>query len=208
MSSSWAFGYGPTNNWIPYKPGSTLDSLFKEMGAQGQSFFQASGDSDAYTGSKALSSSSGPIPVDSIYVTSVGGTSLTMNGTGATWASETVWNRGLFNGNYVGSSGGISPNYAIPAWQTNVSITVNGGSTTNRNIPDVALTADAIRVDYNNGSSTTVGGTSCAAPLWAAFAALINQQSVAGGGPTNTVGFLNPAAVRHRRRHELRRLFP
>ena len=77
------------------------------MVAQGQSFFQASGDSDAYTGGQALNSTSGPIPVDSIYVTSVGGTSLTMNGSGASWASETVWNWG---GN-IGSGGGISTNY-------------------------------------------------------------------------------------------------
>jgi hypothetical protein len=34
-------------------------------------------------------------------------------------------------------------------------------------------------------------GTSCAAPLWAGFCALINQQSVAASG--TTVGFINPA---------------
>ena len=34
-------------------------------------------------------------------------------------------------------------------------------------------------------------GTSCAAPLWAGFTALVNQQSVAASG--TTVGFLNPA---------------
>ena len=37
----------------------------------------------------------------------------------------------------------------------------------------------------------TVGGTSCAAPLWAGFTALVNQQAVASGKPT--VGFINPA---------------
>ena len=39
-------------------------------------------------------------------------------------------------------------------------------------------------VDYN------VGGTSAAAPLWAGFAALINQQAVTISQPR--VGFLNP----------------
>src|SRR5208283_732292 len=63
--------------------------------------------------------------------------------------------------------------------------------TTFRNIPDVALTADSVFVDYNNGSSGDFGGTSCAAPLWAGFCALVNQQSVAASG--TTVGFLNPA---------------
>ena len=36
-----------------------------------------------------------------------------------------------------------------------------------------------------------VGGTSCAAPLWAAFTALVNQQAAAQGKPS--VGFINPA---------------
>lgn len=186
ISCSWAWGYGPSHNFG--RPGTrTLDSQLKQMATQGQTFFQASGDADAYTGSQALSTSTGPIPADSIYVTSVGGTTLTMNGIGASWSSETVWNWG---GN-VGSGGGISPNYKIPSWQTNVSMAANSGSTVNRNIPDVALTADAVHVVYNNGSSAAFGGTSCAAPLWAGFCALANQQSSAAAG--TTVGFLNPA---------------
>ncbi len=189
ISCSWFWTAGPTHRWTTHS-GTTLDSQLKQMVAQGQSFFEASGDSDAYTGSQAFNSTSGPIPMDSIYMTSVGGTSLTMNGTGASWNSETVWNWG----NDTGSGGGITPNYTIPSWQTNVSMATNGGSTTHRNVPDVAMTADAIYVLWNNGTSTEfVGGTSCAAPLWAGFCALVNQQSVATSGPTNFVGFLNPA---------------
>ena len=52
-------------------------------------------------------------------------------------------------------------------------------STSMRNVPDVALTADNVYVTYNNGGSGNFGGTSCAAPLWAGFTALINQQAVA-----------------------------
>ena len=116
-----------------------------------------------------------------------------MNGSGASWASETVWNWSSSGGSYanVGSGGGVSTYYTIPWWQTGVDMTANLGSTTMRNVPDVALTADDVFVDYNNGSSGGFGGTSCAAPLWAAFTALVNQQSVASGG--TTVGFLNPA---------------
>ncbi len=187
ISCSWAFSKGPSYNWA-HGPGTyTLDAVLSQMVAQGQSFFEASGDSDAYTGSQSLSSSRGPIPVDSIYVTSVGGTSLTMNGSGASWASEAVWNWG----SNTGSGGGVSPNYSIPWWQTNVSMAINSGSTVNRNIPDVALTADAVEVVYDNGSSGVFGGTSCAAPLWAGYTALVNQQAVAAGGAP--VGFLNPA---------------
>jgi hypothetical protein len=70
-------------------------------------------------------------------------------------------------------------------------MSANGGSTTFRNIPDVALTADNILVYYGNGTNGEVGGTSCAAPLWAGLAALMNEQAAAAG--KSTVGFLNPA---------------
>jgi subtilase family serine protease len=53
------------------------------------------------------------------------------------------------------------------------------------------MTGDQVFVVYNNGSSGGMAGTSCAAPLWAGFTALINQQSMASSG--KTVGFLNPA---------------
>jgi hypothetical protein len=121
-----------------------------------------------------------------------------MNGSGSSWSSETAWNYNSYGGSYAneGTGGGISSYYAIPYWQTNVDMTLNGGSTAYRNIPDVALTGDGVSAVYtSSGASLTNGlaGTSCAAPLWAGFCALINQQAVAGGGSTNTVGFLNPA---------------
>jgi hypothetical protein len=67
----------------------------------------------------------------------------------------------------------------------------NHGSTTMRNVPDVALTGDNVFVVYSNGISGSFGGTSCASPLWAGFIALVNQQAVANGQAT--VGFINPA---------------
>ena len=60
-----------------------------------------------------------------------------------------------------------------------------------RNVPDVALTGDNVYVVYNNGSPGIFGGTSCAAPLWAGFLALVNQQAALGGNPP--AGFINPA---------------
>ncbi|HVM47352.1 MAG TPA: HYR domain-containing protein [Candidatus Acidoferrum sp.] len=172
-------------SWSGGSPDPASETLFKEMAAQGQSFFCASGDSDAFTGSI-------PFPCDSTNIVSVGGTTLT-TGTGAAYSSETAWNWGYDSncGCYVGTSGGISPNYRIPNYQTGVSMSANKGSTTFRNIPDVALTADNIYVIYGNGLSETVGGTSCASPLWAALTALINQQAAGFGQPP--VGFLNPA---------------
>ncbi len=92
----------------------------------------------------------------------------------------------------MGSGGGVSTSYPIPIWQQGINMATNHGSTTMRNIPDVAMTADNIYVIYNNGSIyPDGGGTSAAAPLWAGFTALVNQQAATLGKPA--VGFLNPA---------------
>jgi sugar lactone lactonase YvrE len=155
------------------------DQIFQQMAAQGQSFFVASGDDDAYTGLI-------PFPCDSPYVTQVGGTTLTTAGPQGAWVSETVWN---WN-NGIGSGGGISTQYPIPLWQTNMNMAANQGSTTMRNTPDVALIADNVYVRAD-GIDQTAAGTSCAAPLWAGFAALVNQQAAATSKPA--VGFFNPA---------------
>lgn len=189
LSCSWGWSGGPTN---------TTDAIFQEMAAQGQSFFAASGDSDAYTtGSSSANGVDNPslanAPASNPYITVVGGTTLTTTGPDGAWLSEMVWNWGYHSSAdaYVGSSGGISSYYSIPNWQSGVSMSDNGGSTTWRNIPDVALAADNVYVAYGNGTNSVVGGTSCAAPLWAALTALINQQAVSAG--RTNVGFLNPA---------------
>jgi uncharacterized repeat protein (TIGR03803 family) len=152
------------------------EQIFLQYAAQGQSFFNASGDSGAYSG--AIST-----PADDPNITIVGGTALTTSGAGGPWASETTWT--------PYSGGGISTRYAIPSWQQGINMTANQGSATMRNIPDVALTADNIYVIYDNGQSADVGGTSCAVQLWAAFTALVNQLALTNGEPT--VGFINPA---------------
>jgi subtilase family serine protease len=82
-----------------------------------------------------------------------------------------------------------------------VSMARNQGSTVFRNIPDVAMVADYIEVVLtdvftngnpdNPGDVTSIGGTSAAAPLWAGFTALVNEQAASQGKPS--VGFLNPA---------------
>lgn len=178
LSCSWTWGGGPS---------STTDQIFQQMAAQGQSFFCASGDSDAYSTGYIDNSANETTPADSPYITSVGGTTLTTGGSAGSWVSETVWNWD----NGVGTSGGISSHYAIPSWQQGISMSANGGSTTMRNIPDVALTGNNIWVTYGDGNSGSFGGTSCATPLWAAFIALANEQAVSFG-ETN-LGFLNPA---------------
>jgi subtilase family serine protease len=178
LSCSWGWGGGPST---------TTDNLFKKMAAQGQSFFSASGDSDAFSTGAVDDPSQVNSPSSSPYITVVGGVTLTTSGPGGARASEAVWNRG----DGVGSSGGISSHYAIPSWQAGINMTANGGSTGFRNTPDVAWVAENISVRYGNGITGSFGGTSCAAPLWAGLAALMNQQAVEAGKPS--IGFINPA---------------
>jgi len=187
VSSSWTVGPWSSST------AATWDNILQLMAAQGQSYFQSSGDHDAYTGNQTLDTGT-TVPADSPYATVVGGTSLTMSSYGVAWSSETVWN---YNDNGIpneGSGGGVSTYYAQPWWQTNVNMANNGGSATLRNTPDVALTADDIFVCYGDGNtsgSEYFMGTSAAAPLWAGFTALVNQQASLGG--KSSVGFLNPA---------------
>ena len=178
LSCSW--------DWLPPDP-TTDDVFFQEMAAQGQSFFVASGDNGAFD--SAIS----PFfyPGEDQYVTAVGGTHLTMSGPGGTWVSETVW-----NSEGGGSGGGITPDgIALPSYQSGLANSANGGSTTLRNVPDVAMEGDfdnyACAAHVCNGDWA---GTSFAAPRWAGFMALVNQQAVeAGTAPSGGIGFLNPA---------------
>jgi len=178
VSSSWAGG----------TPDASGEQIFQQMQLQGQSFFNASGDYDAFN------AVTDPMdyywPCDSPNITLVGGTTLTTD-VNRNFASETVWNWGIeFGIDGFGSSGGSSAYYAIPSWQTNVDMVSRGGSTTMRNSPDVALTADNVWVIYGSGQTGAFGGTSCASPLWAGFMALANQQAVTNGHAA--IGFLNP----------------
>lgn len=168
FSCSWGLGSSPG-----------IDAALLKMAAQGQTFFYASGDSDAYVNPQS-------IWMESPFGTSVGGTTLVTDGPAGRYASERVWNTGN-----TGSSGGVSDLYPIPDWQQGMDVTTNGGSSKWLNRPDVAMTADGIWAIYEGGQAGSLAGTSCAAPLWAGFMALVNQQSVASGIPP--LGFLNPA---------------
>jgi subtilase family serine protease len=79
----------------------------------------------------------------------------------------------------------------ILGWQAGVATSSNGGSSKLRNVPDVAMEADFD--NYACGMGQCGGGwagTSFAAPRWAGFMALVNQQAQIAGDPS--LGFLNP----------------
>ncbi|GAB3873657.1 hypothetical protein GCM10029964_014290 [Kibdelosporangium lantanae] len=147
--------------------------------AEGISYFAAAGDDGTTDCARQTGSLAKAVdfPASSPNVTGVGGTKLSVTSSDA-YSSETAWNDGTSGGS---TGGGISTVFAAPSWQATQ-------STTKRKVPDVA--ADASQLSgyeiYTAGEWATVGGTSAAAPLWAAFTALQNQKH--GGA----LGNLNP----------------
>ena len=105
-------------------------------------------------------------------------TDLTTTGPGGAWASETVW---------VDGGGGISPDHIkIPRWQTlkGVITTANKGSTVYRNGPDVSANSNFtfyVCADQTTCTANLYGGTSFAAPMWAGYLALTNEQAATNG---------------------------
>lgn len=69
-------------------------------------------------------------------------------------------------------------------------ISLAGGDPSWRAVPDVSMTASDIGI-YFNGQLQFTGGTSAAAPLWAAFAAVANEEATSQG--EGFLGFANPA---------------
>ncbi len=185
--------------WLPADPTSD-EPIFEEFAAQGQNLFVASGDSGAYSLPGCTGNDCNPAyyPADDPYVTAVGGTHITTTGPGGSWVSEIAWggtNPVLACANPTGgSSGGYSTNgFAIPAYQQlpGVVNAANQGSTTLRNIPDVAAEADCDNWWCADGSCQGgIGGTSLSTPRWAGFMALVNEQAANSDAPSAT--FLNP----------------
>jgi subtilase family serine protease len=156
----------------------TDDALFKEFAAQGQTNLTASGD---YSTLKA----SGPWPEEDANIVAVGGTDVNEHGPGGAWSFETGW---------AHSAGGPSTDkhILIESYQAPFINSANGGSTTLRNVPDVAANANTDMELCADGTCTGgYGGTSFASPMWAGIVALANQQAASDGKPN--VGFINPA---------------
>ena len=154
-----------------------LDAVLKQLAAVGSTVWAATGDNGASDDLRVLSVDS---PASSSYAIAVGGTTLTLGSRGE-WAQEATW---------AGSGGGLSCFWPTPSWQAKI---VSQGETRGmRAIPDVAMHADpapgyAVVIA---GREATVGGTSCAAPLFAAVAAMAEAaRSSAGLAP---MGFAAP----------------
>jgi hypothetical protein len=194
-------------------------ALFEQAAAQGQTIVAASGDGGSEDCGTSGTLPHGQLAVDDPssqpFVTGVGGTTLTSLGPRP---SETVWNNvGLASVLQPGASGGgISDLWPMPAAQLTASPALNvlaqgptGGQCGNpggycREVPDVAANADPATgyLIYWNGSGgepgqprgwQAIGGTSGAAPVWAALMAIADGSTACEQVP---IGYALPALYR------------
>jgi len=179
-----------------------LDAVFEKGAAEGTSIFFASGDRGAYAclpdGEPSTEGMLSVDPdVDSPYITGAGGTTAFLASNGA-YFKEASWGEPLET---WGSGGGISTIFQQPSYQRAPGL--GQGSLAGRGVPDVACDADSTVSGWdvfeppdksqgeNGPQEFPDGGTSAAAPCWAAVTALVDED-LAGLG-LRSVGFANPA---------------
>ena len=193
----------------------SMDAIFQQANAQGQTVVAPSGDTgaadcDSGTGAAHLGLAV-DYPGSSPYVTSAGGTEFN-EGTGTYWNAtsdamggsaigyipEMVWNDSTTTAPITLSAGGggASLYFPKPSWQQGTGVPADGA----RDVPDIALNASPNHDGYlicTGGSCTNgfrdasndlqvVGGTSCATPTFAGIVALIDQQTNSRQGNVNT----------------------
>jgi hypothetical protein len=197
MSSSWGLCEKLTNR----SEMTAFDALLQEAAAQGQSFFVASGDAgstDCYQRQGVHEKSlQVDFPGADPFATAVGGTQLESP---TASPQQYIWNDGIAEG---AGGGGVSSRFAMPSYQGTANAALNvvgplssgvpcGQSGLCREVPDVSADA-APRTGYIVRAEegwNVIGGTSAAAPLWAAFATLTNASAACAG---KAIGFANPA---------------
>jgi subtilase family serine protease len=193
VSTSWGECESSSGSTIINEEG----TLFEQAATQGQTIFAAAGDdgsTDCGTSSLAVDD-----PASQPYVTGVGGLHMSTTSYPPT---ESVWNDSTTATGAGG--GGVSISHAMPSYQSGAPSSLNvinshsSGSQCGapsgsycREVPDVSADADPYTgyLIYYEGSWTGIGGTSAAAPLWAAFTALVDASSSCAG---KSIGFANP----------------
>ncbi|MGI9184749.1 MAG: protease pro-enzyme activation domain-containing protein [Solirubrobacteraceae bacterium] len=156
----------------------------------GVSAFIASGDQGAYDCQQsdlADRRRSVDWPAASANAVAVGGTRLLL-GPGSRYTGEAAWEDQLSG---FGGGGGVSINDVRPVWQRGSGVS-GPWSTGHRQLPDVSAAADPGTPwsFYAYGSVGTEGGTSAAAPFWAAAMALVREYAARHG--VAQLGYLNP----------------
>ncbi len=165
-----------------------FEGLFTQLVAGGGTAFVSSGDNGAYARGCAGHNLTTQEPADTPHAVGVGATTALV-GAGATYGQEASWGEPL---EQWGTGGGLSVVFKRPSWQSGPGV-LNAYSNGMRQIPDVSALGDLdtgwdIAID---GNWQMVGGTSAAAPLWAALTALTDE--ALGQRHLAEVGFANPA---------------
>jgi kumamolisin len=139
-------------------------------------------------------------PASSPYALACGGTTIAADNT------EVVWNADFpppspdvpkESYKHGATGGGYSKLFDRPPWQRELANQGNGVDPDKRAVPDVAAVADpqcGMRC-MMAGATFPTGGTSAAAPMWAALVARLNQQL------GRRVGCLNPILYGHAQSH-------
>ena len=192
---------------------SSENTLLQEAATQGQSFFISSGDSGSEQCAQSTEGKNRELsvlnPAGQPFATGVGGTLLYSGNakeavpyTGEKPPAEGVWSEGT-QSEGGSSGGGLSKTFAMPSYQSGAAGSlgvIKGessaspspcGATFCREVPDISADASAKTgyVIFEENRWTVSGGTSAAAPLWAAFTALANATPTCRGIP---IGFANP----------------
>jgi kumamolisin len=172
INCSW----GAPESGNPQSTTLALDSLFQHAALKGVTICASAGDFG--DGTVKYGKPTPQFPASSPHVLACGGSSVPVD-----LSRETSWYDvapdlpGAMSGGY-----GYSQVFAVPSWQKEAGI-----GSTQRAYPDVAAKADMVG-GYDvvvDGLDFPIGGTSVAAPMWAALVALINERL---GRPTGLLG--------------------
>lgn len=175
MSISWG---GPEDSWTAAAR-TAMQSALEDAAALGVTITVASGDSGSSDGESGTTPHV-DFPASSPYALACGGTKLIASG--AVITSEVVWNE--TQSGEGASGGGVSVEFALPAWQQGITVPKAPNGQSGRGVPDVAGNADP-ETGYQvlvDGQAQVIGGTSAVAPLWAALVARCNQKLAAALG--------------------------
>lgn len=186
--------YGTGESSFSASEQDAINRSMRNLAAEGISVFVASGDCGAFS-NRISHIAMVSFPASAPYAIAVGGTHLQVNSNG-TRRSEDVWGQADFSPvclNEWGSGGGVSQNsdFHRPSWQVGTGTTNHYDGTSSlvlkddlqpvvapnglRQVPDVAAAAFPNISIFYQGAWLPTGGTSAAAPIWAAGALLVDQ---------------------------------
>lgn len=206
LANQMSLSFGSPEQYTPANERQAINQMFEQAVAEGINVFVSAGDWGNFT--QPPFNEPQPMvsfPASDPNVVAVGGSSLFVNQSGS-YGTEIPWGeqitkivtpKGTVEPGFFlfGTGGGTSSDFAKPSWQTGVP----GLSNTNmRQVPDVAYNADpytGFALVVNGQVQDGWGGTSDAAPQWAAITALANEGHVNRTG--TSLPFIDPILYAH-----------